>query len=103
MPLEAHHSEIPANTHRARPKLVPVIIEYGRVLQREPRLVALSRNLDFDPAHSTSKLPRRGKLTRWCASRDCPARIPPQLVFSAQLQLPLNGQEPARNALGVCQ
>src|SRR4051812_33414637 len=68
MPFEAHDGQVPANTYRARAKLAPVIIEHRRMFQREPRLVALSRDLDFDPADPTPKLPRRGKLTGWSAS-----------------------------------
>jgi hypothetical protein len=42
-------------------------------------------------------------LTRWFAGCNRPASIPLKLILSAQLEVTFDGQEPARDALGVRQ
>src|SRR5262245_21915340 len=42
-------------------------------------------------------------MPRWGTRCDRSTRISLELVLAAQLQIPLDGQEPARNALGVRQ
>src|SRR6185295_13991606 len=60
---------------------------------------ALRRQRHIDPAHRAAKFPGRGKMLRWRARRDGAARIALELVLAAQLEIALDRQEPARNAL----
>src|SRR5262245_48704537 len=103
MPGKPHEREDPSDTHGTRAELLPVILNDGRVLQRQPRLPALGRQFDVDPAHPSAEFPRRCKMP-WRGTRcDRSTRISLELVLPSQLQIPLDGQEPARNALGVRQ
>src|SRR5262245_61692407 len=99
MSLKSCDGEVPTDTHRAWTELVPVILDDRGVLQRQPRLAAVCRQLDVDPACSAAEFPCRCKMTRRRARRDGPARIPLELVSSAQPQVALDRQEPARDAL----
>ena len=67
---KSHCGEVPTDTHRARAELVPVILDDRRVLQRHPRLAAISRYLDVDLARPAAEFPRRCKMARRRARRD---------------------------------
>src|SRR5215510_1064423 len=104
MPLKSRDGEVPTDTHRAWTELVPMILDDRGVLQRQPRLGAVCRELDVDPGRPAAELPRRCKMPRRRARRDGPARIPLELVPSAQPEVALDRQEPSRNAFlaGQC-
>src|SRR5215510_10594344 len=98
MPLKSRDGEVPTDTHRAWTELVPMILDDRGVLQRHPRLAALHRQLDVDPARAAAEFPRRCKMARRRARRDGPARIALELVPSAQPEVALDRQEPSRDA-----
>src|SRR5262249_49282686 len=104
MPRKSRDGEVPADPHRAWAELGPMILDDRRVLQRHPRLVALGRDLDVDPAGRAAEFPRRCEMTGRRARRDGPARIPLELVPSAQPQVALDRQKPSRDTLlaGQC-
>src|SRR5215470_6588586 len=104
MPLKSRDGEVPTDAHRAWTELVPMILDDRGVLQRHPRLAAVCRHLDVDPARPAAELPRRCKMRGRRARRDGPARIPLELVPSAHPEGSLDRQKPSRNAFlaGPC-
>src|SRR5262245_411009 len=104
MQLKSRDGEVPTDTHRAWPELVPMILDDRGVLQRHPRLAAVCCYLDVNPARPAAEFPRRCKMIRRRARRDGPARVPLELVPSAQPEVSLDRQEPSRNAFlaGQC-
>src|SRR5437899_4801040 len=101
--LKPREGEVPTDTHRAWTELLPVILDDRRMLQRQPRLVALCRQPDVDPARRTAEFPRGCKMIRRRTRRDSPARIPLELIASAQLEVSLDRQKPSRDAFLACQ
>src|SRR5262249_29765198 len=104
MPLKSGDGEVPTDTHRAWTEPVPMILDDRGVLQRHPRLAAVCRQLDVDPARPAAEFPRRCKMRGRRTRRDGPARIALELVPSAQLEVSLDRQKPSRDAFlaGQC-
>ena len=67
MLLESHESEIPTNTHGTWAKLVPVILDYRRMLQGQPRLTALCSYLDINPSRRSAKFRTWSQQACWSA------------------------------------
>ena len=61
--LKPRDGEVPTDADRARTELFPVVLDDRGVLQRHPRLAALRRKPDVDPAHRAAELPGRREMT----------------------------------------
>ena len=84
--LKSRDGEVPTDADRTGTELIPVILDDRSVLERQPRLAALRRESDVDPAHRAAEFPCGCEMRRRRARRDRAARVPLELILSAELR-----------------
>src|SRR5262245_7499211 len=97
---DEHH--VPTYAHRARAVLLPqVVSDIRQVLDLEARARRLRGEPNRDPAQLPGGLPGQIEKARWLAARDLSARVPLELVPTAEPQVARDRKEPPRDAPGT--
>src|SRR5262249_13929431 len=95
--------ELPADADRARSELLEVVladrVAVRDVLEHEPRAPVIAREADVDPARRAAELPGQIERLGRIAAGDGPAGVALELIPATELQVTLDRDKPAGQAL----